>query len=116
MFRAIPLSMRLWRCFEEHLLGAGRKFVHVTEKSHQLPGLLLAYDIFPSRHRRPADTVLQNIEIMIFRHIGHVIHELGCRGIEGVGEHRFGIRGVAMAQRTVVAIEARTGDEVRLVR
>ena len=97
------------------MLGAGRKIVHVTEKSHQLPGLLFAYDIFPGGHRRPADAVLQNVKIMIFRHVGHVIHELGCRWIEGVGERGFGIRGVTVTKRTVVAIEESSGDEVRLV-
>jgi hypothetical protein len=38
---------------EEHLFGRGWKIVHVAEKCHQFPNLLLAQDVFPAGHGSP---------------------------------------------------------------
>ena len=89
-------QLRARRCFGENLLGGRRMIVHVAEKSHQLPNLLIGYDVFPSGHSGPANAMLQEVEILVFWHVGHVIHELRRGGIERVGEGRFGLRGIAL--------------------
>jgi hypothetical protein len=70
--------------------------VHVAENCHQLPNLLVTQDGFPSGHGCPANAVLQDVKILVLRHIGHVIDELRRRWIERVRERRFGMGRIAV--------------------
>jgi hypothetical protein len=53
--------------------------------------------------------VLHDVKVLVFGHVGHVIHELRRRRVEGVGERRFGMRGITVTKGALVAIKPSSG-------
>ena len=110
LFGAFRLVRRRRR-LANFLFGAGRKFVHMLEKSHELPDLLIIEFAFPCGHAGPANAVADNVEILIVRHVGGIGHELRGGRIESVAQGGVGICRAAVAARAIVAIELGARDE-----
>src|SRR5579864_9349119 len=95
------------------MVNCRRQLLHVAEEGRHLQDLVVAQQPFPSRHRRPSDPMLDDVEVLVLRHAGVVGHELRRRWV--LGELRFrGLR-IAMALRALVAIEAHPLAKVGVV-
>ena len=59
--------------------------------------------------------MLEDVKILVLRHVGHIIHELRRRRIERIGEQRFRVRWITVTHRAVLTIETSAVDQVPFV-
>lgn len=92
----------------------GWQFIYVAEKCGYLPNFRLLERGLPTGHPTQADSVLNDVEILIFRHIGRILHKLGCSWIEGIAEGLMGMRDITVAARAACLIDLHPGEKILL--
>ena len=56
--------------------------------------------------------MLDDVEVLVFRHIRCVLSKLGCTRIERIGEHPMRAMDVAMTTRAIHLIYLHAGDQI----
>src|SRR5580698_2260273 len=96
-----PLLGQLWR-----------KLIHVTQECGHLPYLLFVQRTLPSRHSAETYSVLNDVEILVLRHVGCVLHELRRTRIECVPKRSMALMGITMTAGAVGLVNLHSGQQV----
>src|SRR5438105_7839052 len=81
------------------LLHRGGQLIHVADKGRNFPDVLIAQHLLPRWHRRPAHTVLNDVVILVLRHVRRFFHELRRRRILAQPHRTLRILAVTVAFR-----------------